>query len=954
MDLSPLVAAVREAAATNTWSRAVLLAREGLVVGEQLDDDEVVLSVLTKPTARKVWLWPEDEDWSCECGGEACVHAAAAVIALNKARSSGQELPRPRRAATLRYVLERGQGGLEVVPHVASPGGLRAVKEGFRSSGAVLRDEDLKVERALLAGSGRLPEKVWRQVLIWWADASADVWLDGEKLRVDTEPLLPVVLVKEHGAGFRVSLHRPKEVTESFGGGLVRVGDTLKPMSDGGLTPLQRSTLARGVIYEGADIARLVADELPRLRRAVTVKVMTNQLPEGLRVPPRMELRLTPGDGHLEVFARVVYGDPPVAAVEQGQLKLLRRGALPIRDQPAERRLVQRADAELAIPIGRSWWLSDEGAIDFAANALPRFTGTVVGDPGRWRVRDEPVQIWLEDGQGGAGLRLRTDADRAGLQRSWQAGASLVPLTGGGFAPLPADFLERWGHLLGDLLAAADEDGELPLHAIGPAAELAEGLDRPPPPALDGLRPLLAGFEGLPDAELPAGVRAQLRPYQHAGYRWLCFLQDAQLGGILADDMGLGKTLQALCALVRAGGTSLVVAPTSVLRSWQGEAARFAPELKTCVFHGPKRELDEDADLVITSYALLRLDERLRRPWTYVVLDEAQAIKNPGSQTAQAAFALEAEHRLSLTGTPVENRLDELWSQLHFLMPGFLGGRTSFQERYVKPIEQGDRKAAAALRARIKPFVLRRLKGDVAKDLPPRTEVVLRCPMTEAQQDAYAAIRAAGHARVLEALGAKRTMEVLEHLLRLRQAACHPALLPGREDRSIEASGKLALLVEQLELVLAEGHKALVFSQWTGMLDLVQEALTLRRIEHQRLDGSSRDRQGLIERFQADDGPPVFLISLKAGGTGLTLTAADYVFHCDPWWNPAVEDQATDRAHRIGQTRPVVSVKLVAEDTVEERILDLQQAKRELARAALGDAGAAASLRREDLEALLA
>ena len=954
MDLSPLVAAVRSAAATNTWSRAVLLAREGLVMGETLDDDEVVLTVLTKPTARKVWLWPEDEDWSCECGLAACVHAAAAVIALNKARNSGQELPRPRQAATLRYVLSRGQGGLKVLPHVDSAGGLRPVKEGFRTSGAVLRDEDLKIERALQAGTGRLPERVWRQVLAWWADASAEVWLDDTKLRVETEPLLPVVLVKEHGRGFRVTLHRPKEVTESFGGGLVRVGDALRPLSDGGLTPLQRSTLARGVVYEGADIARLVADELPRLRKAVTVKVMTDRLPEGMRVPPRMELRLAPGDGHLEVLARVVYGDPPVAAIEQGRMKLLGRGTVPVRDQPAERELVHRADAELGIPIGRTWWLSDQGAVDFVARTLPRFSGTVVGDAGRWHVRDEPVEIWLEDGEGGLGLRLRTDADAAGLQRAWQAGAALVPLVDGGFAPLPTDFLDRWGHLLGDLLAAADDDGELPLHAAGPAAELAEGLDRAPPPALDRLRPLLAGFEGLPEATLPVGVQADLRPYQHAGFRWLCFLQDAGLGGILADDMGLGKTLQALCALVRAGGTSLVVAPTSVLRAWEGEASRFAPGLKTCVFHGPKRVLAPDADLVITSYALLRLDERLKRPWTCVVLDEAQAIKNPSSQTAQAAFALEATHRLSLTGTPVENRLDELWSQLHFLMPGFLGGRTSFQERYVKPIEAGDRQAAAALRARIKPFVLRRLKGEVAKDLPPRTEVVLRCPMTKAQQDAYAAIRAAGHARVLEALGARRTMEVLEHLLRLRQAACHPALLPGQDDRSVAASGKLSLLVEQLELVLAEGHKALVFSQWTGMLDLVQEALAERHIQHQRLDGASRDRQALVDRFQADDGPPVFLISLKAGGTGLTLTAADYVFHCDPWWNPAVEDQATDRAHRIGQTRPVVSVKLVAEETVEERILDLQRAKRELARAALGDAGAAASLKREDLEALLA
>ncbi len=953
MDLSPLVAAVRRAARTETWSRAVLLAREGLVVADTLDDDELVLTVLVKPTARKVWLWPEDEDWSCECGVAACVHAAAAIIAVNQARLSGQDLPPPRSAATVRYVLERGQGGLRVVPHVAGPAGVRPLRGTFRGSGAVLRDEDLKVERALSAGTGRLPERVWREVLRWWSDGDAEVWLDDTRLTIALDALLPVVLVREHEGGFRVSLHRPQEVAESFGGGLVRVGDTLRPLSDGGLSPLQRSTLARGVVYQGADVGRLVSEELPRLRKGLTVKVLSERLPQGERLEPYVELHLRGSDHHLEARTRLVYGDPPVAEVLRGgELKLLGR-SVPLRRRRLEAELLHQANVQLDIPLQRTWSIAEAAASAFIARRLPHFTGKVVGDPGRFQLREEPASVWLEPGSGGLGLRLRTDAVPGALARAWRDGEPLVPLTAGGYAPVPEDLLARWGHLLADLLVSADDDGELPLHAAGPAAELARGLDHPPPPALERLRPLLGDFEGLPEVPLPPGITATLRPYQLAGYRWLAFLQDAGLGGILADDMGLGKTLQALCALVRAGGTSLVVAPTSVLHAWAGEAARFAPGLRTCVFHGAQRTLDPEADLVITSYALLRLDERLQRPWTCLVLDEAQAIKNPDSQTARAAFAAEAEHRISLTGTPLENRLDELWSQLHFLMPGFLGGQKRFQDRYVKPMESGDAATAASLRARIRPFVLRRLKKDVAKDLPPRTEVVLRCPMSDAQVGAYGALRAASEAKVLEALGANRTMEVLEYLLRLRQAACHPALLPGVEDRSVASSGKLGLLMDRLDVVVAEGHKALVFSQWTSMLDLIEEALDGANVACLRLDGATRDRQALVDRFQSSDGPPVFLISLKAGGTGLTLTEADYVFHCDPWWNPAVEDQATDRAHRIGQTRPVVSVKLVSEDTVEERILELQAAKRELARAALGDAGAAAQLKRSDLEALL-
>ena len=464
------------------------------------------------------------------------------------------------------------------------------------------------------------------------------------------------------------------------------------------------------------------------------------------------------------------------------------------------------------------------------------------------------------------------------------------------------------------------------------------------------MRALVDDFDGIPDAPLPDDFLGELRSYQQTGINWLTFLRKAEMGGVLADDMGLGKTIQALCMIRE---KTLVVAPRSVLRNWENEASKFRPGLKVSVYHGPDRKFDKDADLIITTFALLRGDqEKLTKiEWDMVILDEAQAIKNPQSQVAQAAFKLNARFRVTLTGTLVENRLEELWSQMHFVNPGLLAGRKDFDERYAQPISRADTGVAKHLRERIRPFILRRLKREVAPELPPRTEQILRCQLSGAEREVYNTVRVATQAKLMERAGAPNVMAALEALLRLRQASCHAGLVPGQ---SAEGSSKIDLLVDTLSSVVAQGHKALVFSQWTGLLNLIEPHMQGAELDFVRLDGQTRDRQGVVDTFQADDGPPVMLISLKAGGTGLNLTAADHVFLVDPWWNPAVEDQAADRAHRIGQDKPVMVYRLVAEDTVEERIIALQQRKRALAEAALGSADQAASITRDDLMALLA
>jgi superfamily II DNA or RNA helicase len=477
------------------------------------------------------------------------------------------------------------------------------------------------------------------------------------------------------------------------------------------------------------------------------------------------------------------------------------------------------------------------------------------------------------------------------------------------------------------------------------------------------LRRRLVEFRGIEPAPEPEGFRGALRPYQREGLGWLRFLREFGLGGCLADDMGLGKTVQVLAVLAGRGGRrgpALVVAPKSVVHGWVEEAARFAPGLDVVRYTGLQRAgLRERAgacDLLVTTYGTLRRDLGwlCEQRFDTVVLDEAQAIKNARSRTAQAARALVAEHRLALTGTPVENHLGELGSLLDFLNPGFLGRARGLEALATRV---GDPAAMAVLARALRPILLRRTKEQVLADLPPKTEQTLVCELPPAQRRQYDELRRhyqASIQRRVETQGLARSkIHVLEALLRLRQAACHPALLDPK--RAGEGSAKLAVLFEQLEKVLVEGHKALVFSQFTRLLALVRRGLEARGIEHAYLDGRTRDRKAAIARFQEDARCRVFAISLKAGGTGLNLTAADYVFLLDPWWNPAVEAQAVDRTHRIGQTRPVMAYRLVAEDTVEEKILALQAHKRALASSIFGDEKSfVGSLTAEDLALLLA
>lgn len=485
----------------------------------------------------------------------------------------------------------------------------------------------------------------------------------------------------------------------------------------------------------------------------------------------------------------------------------------------------------------------------------------------------------------------------------------------------------------------------------------------------------LKEFQGLVELDPPPGLATELRPYQRQGLDWLQFLREYDLGGILADDMGLGKTVQALAHLLveqeggRGDRPSLVVAPTSLMFNWRRETERFAPSLKVLLLHGPERRRRfaavPDHDLVLTTYPLLFRDREALGAHAYhlLILDEAQAIKNPRSKAAQTAGSLEARHRLCLTGTPLENHLGELWSLFNFLLPELLGEERRFRRLFRTPVERyGDEHRQEQLRRRVAPFLLRRTKEAVATELPAKTEILRQVPLANDQRDLYETLRLAMDERVRREVAlkglARSGIIILDALLKLRQVCCDPRLVALEGARKVKGSAKLELLMTLLPELRDEGRRVLLFSQFTSMLALIEEELMRTGLrENQdfvKLTGRTRNRALPVDRFQAGE-VPLFLISLKAGGSGLNLTAADTVIHYDPWWNPAAERQATDRAHRIGQDKPVFVYKLLTEGTVEQRVAELQARKAALADAMLAGGGAAAgSLTAEDLELLFA
>ncbi len=976
-----LLEAVRNEARPGIWSTGVNLARSGAVALQSQSEQEIELRVKApgRTVPLTVVLYPADEAWECNCPGrvDPCEHVVAAAIAVQKAEKEEAPLEAAAsRWSRVVYRFSRMDGGLTLQRALAHADGREEPLSGSLASlvAKAAAASTLQVEEADLIAD-RLLEKATRgpmppeklHTLLGVLHQARNVLLDGRPVAISDEVVTPKAIIEDRLEQLVVTVQKDPRVTEVVSPGVALLGDALARLGETAMTGARLEHLPIVRTFAPDQLGEVTSKIVPELARRMSLEVRSRRLPPVDReLRPRVLLEVSRLESGLSVLPTLVYGSPPSVRIDGGRMVYL-RGAVPVRDEATEQRLVRELREELNLVPGRRTTVHGPEMVRFA-DKLRRWRGALAGDAAGLvspnvkllpvlNVQSSPSELGVPDVrfaltfrvEGGDGLPASVDA--AAVIRAWQEGLGLVPLEGGGWAPLPRAWLDQHGQRVADLLAARRADGTVSSHALPELAALCDTLEHPPPPGLDRLAPLLEGFEKLPEAPLPDDLTATLRPYQRQGVSWLAFLRSAGLGGILADDMGLGKTLQTLCVL---GPKSLVVCPTSVLPNWEAEIRRFRPSLRASVYHGPGRALDDGADVTLTTYAILRLDAAVlsARTWNAVVLDEAQAIKNPESQAARAAFGLKAGFRVALSGTPLENRLDELWSLMHFANPGLLGGRREFDDRLARAVAHGDAEATLRLRKRIRPFVLRRLKRDVAPELPPRTESVMFVTLDDRERAVYDAVMAATRAEVVALLHeGKSVLEALEALLRLRQAACHVALVPGQHASS---SSKVEALVEALSTAASDGHKALVFSQWTSLLDLIEPALKARGIAFERLDGSTRNRGEVTARFQSPDGAPVLLMSLKAGGTGLNLTAADHVFLMDPWWNPAVEAQAADRAHRIGQERPVLVHRLVAQGTVEEKILALQEKKRALFEAAFSEASAATAITREDLLALFA
>jgi superfamily II DNA or RNA helicase len=989
---------VQENALAAIWSQGVNLTRgASSFVASRLEAEECVIHVRTPghPVSPKVTLWPAELDWDCDCPSSEspCPHVAATLILLKRGEikaASAAETDKPAGAesdiARLHYVFLRTPQGLRLERRLVGAGLSRTLdiplvnyKAGVESKRLQAPDvmaskADFAVDLVLRSYQGGPLERLRLESLFRDFDSDQLVFLEEAPIKISSSRVLAQYECVDEADGYRLRRVKNPLITETFRHGVALFSDTLRLMNSTQLTPDEQRLVENDGSYWGPEKEKLLFSQvIPQLQKKINIVVSSLKRPQTLELTPWTELRLekdedpVTGEIGLSVLANVVYGEPPIALLNYNTLELVpaqdsrsQRVAQVVQRLPAEERLLmQKLARELDLQPGRRIFLKDADAIKFVERA--KGWPSVGGGAELFRPAAHTLTPRIEVSQNeGYAMRVSFVASGGGESRAdfdtvykaWQNGSDNVPLIDGKWAQLPKDWMKRYARRIAEFLTTREAlEKTLPSHKLPELARLCDDLGATYPDSLKQMRRMLDDFTGIRDYPLPRDLTASLRSYQRKGVNWLCFLRESRMGAMLADDMGLGKTLQALCALE---GKCLVIAPTSVIHNWAAEIKKFRPSMQTSLFYGSKRVLDETADVVLTSYGVMRLDQELlaKREWDTIVIDEAQTIKNPDSLVAKAAHALKGKFRIALSGTPVENRLDDLWSQFHFVNPGLLGRRDEFLENYARPIGQGDVETASKLKGRIKPFILRRLKREVAPELPPRTETVLRCELTIEERQTYEMLMASTRKEVLATLeeGSGGILKALEAILRLRQACCHRALIPGENATS---SSKLDLLMETLEESLSEGHKSLVFSQWTSYLDLIAAEFKKRGIRYSRIDGSTQNRQALVNEFQGPEGPPIMLISLKAGGVGLTLTAADHVFITDSWWNPSVEDQAADRAHRIGQQNPVMIHRLVANDSIEEKILALQESKKDLARAVLDEGGAALSLTRQDILNLL-
>lgn len=954
--METLFTSAREASEPNVWSKAVELARNATVIElseRGAPEREYSLQASPRDAVVYVSIFPEDAAWDCDCDGPAdpCEHVLATLISVKQGRveKAGSEVQSKgsarvvhtfiREGSTLSFsrYLERGDVREELTSSL-----LQCITEVRQKASyrILVTDEELNVDHALPKQKRGVLDPQTMRYLLPVLSRVPHVEVDGVAMRVSNHIIPVVAEVVDDGEGFRIRRKPIEDTVAIFDNSAIIIGDRLHAIEDSSLRLTEIELLkGEGTFFNKEQSLELATHIIPNLRGKIRVELTSSRVPRARAVPPRLVFDVQSLDGgkSLSVCPIILYGEPEIARVRFGDFEHVDDREIPIRNIVHEAALLRSAEQRYGLSGIRPSVFTGENAVlmarrlsdephsgDGVAACLPRGTLTPVGsgDGG-----DFGVAFTTNSG---------TSVDASVVVDGWRAnphGAQFIE--GQGWFRYPDEWLNEHVEALSRILQAREDRDDASLRYLLPdVLDISDALDINPPEYFKRLRDGLEQHVSLPSVPVPPDAQCQLRSYQTVGVNWLSFLLDHGIGALLADDMGLGKTIQALCAM---RGRTLIVCPTSVLSSWRDQIERFFPARTVAMYHGANRILSEEANVTLTSYGIVRSEIAFleKQGWETIILDEAQLIRNPRSQVARAIYRFNVPHKICLSGTPIENSVHDLWSQFNFLNPGLLGSNAEFEERFVAPIAGGDATAAKRLRKRVAPFILRRFKRDVAKELPPKTEVILECELSPEERRVYTSLLASTRKEVLSTLESQGAMlSVLELLLRLRQACCHGGLIPGI---SMMSSSKIDLLIEHLHQSQAHGHRALVFSQWVSLLDRVEPRLHAEGISFSRIDGSTSNRGEIVEGFQAADGPDVMLLSLKAGGLGLTLTAADHVYILDPWWNPAVEDQAADRVYRIGQENPVIIHRLVAQNTVEERVLELQKRKRQVVEDTLGD-----------------
>lgn len=979
--MEQLFTIIRENCSKQKWSKAIELSRIAELQIEKYTKSECSLHLLNprKAVSSTIKLWFKDEDWNCDCSSkeDPCLHIATSTIMLRNDKSliTQHQSNNLKLKAKISYDFFRSDGCLVLKRAIVSGKKNISITSTLASlaTGRIIGPKviptrnDYAIESLIESHSGsHLAKRNQISNLFGYLSKAHQVRLDGKKVQISTKQTGFKVCIKDEAGGVLVYGKQDSAIKEVYRNGIALCDKTLHPINTVKLNKSLLKLLAEGKYFGQKELPYVVSELIPDLSLKFPIEVLSKKIPTAIRTKPRVEFFLKRDHHKLEVLAKIVYGDPIIAKIENGQLALTNKG-IPARNLEEEANLQVRFHSHFGFHLGENLLYQSEEAISFVSKLktwksilkkgsnterISHYFSVYRGLKNRIKIDHKNEKTTLD-----VSFTLKTETDEGtkthtakteDILKAWQNGAQLVPLIDGGWAEIPQEWLDKHAKKLIEILNSCSDAKTVPKFLNHTLVDFAQNLDElvEIPNAIKKISASLVSLK-QPKVNLPIDLKASLRPYQKDGFYWLTFLKRHSFGALLADDMGLGKTLQSICILK---GKCLIIAPTSVLYNWEQEIKRFRSKLKINIFHGISRSLSKDPNTItLTTYSIARLDHNILTSitWDTIILDEAQNIKNPESKIAQAIFNLNSHFKLALTGTPIENHLDDVWSLFYFLNKGLLGTRKDFYKNYVKPCcEKND--SNLQLKKKLRPFVLRRLKSEVAKDLPPRTNVILYNELDEEESLVYKSIEASTKKDILEKLNLKNTniMKILEALLRLRQASCHIGMLPGQEKLS---SSKVNLLLLSLEKCLDGGHKALIFSQWTRFLDLIGKEMNKRSMKYLRIDGTTQKRQQIVKSFQTSDEYPFLLLSLKAAGIGLNLTAADHVFIMDPWWNPAVEEQAADRSYRIGQKKPVIVHKLVTKGSVEENILKLQAKKKSLANAIIGDSNKSYKLTREDM-----